>query len=44
VKLVKSRFTRDSDVAVLPSRRMLGAPFELLPEHPGLGQQRHEDW
>lgn len=44
VKLVKSRFTRDSDVAVLPSRRMPGAAFELLPEHPGLGQQRHEDW
>jgi len=44
VKLAKSRFTRASEHAVLRRRGMPGAPFELLPEHPGLGQRRHEDW
>ncbi len=44
VRLAKSRYPHDVDRAILRSRRLPGAPFELLPEHPGLGQRRHEDW
>ena len=44
VRTMKSRFEHAAEHADIASRRMEGAPFELLPEHPGLGQRRHEEW
>jgi hypothetical protein len=43
VSLLKSRYQRIGRTAQLRPARMEGAPFELLPDLPGLGQDWHDE-